>query len=334
MSAIGIPSFERQERARQIAFRQSSSTFSAAAKRDGCHAGRRRPFLIPAEHWAENLYPGIRQQAAAYFGHHAIVWHRMRHHLLSSQICCLNVLMPFATRADALNDLLRPLLGPDIEVLPFPGEGPSGADWYVAFEWIGPDVLNEGSGAAKTRRRGANCTSADAAVRFRRGSRTETLLIEWKYTERYGQAPTPKSEPTRLAHYQNLAFAPDGPVRRVEGVNLRDLLHEPFYQFLRQQMLAFHTPRTGANDCERARVLHIAPSCNTAFQAVTAPALRGRGVAAVEVWKGMLAQPEDFVSATTAGVFGAFDAGRHPALREWRSYVGERYGSLLAETAA
>lgn len=57
MSAIGIPSFERQ-----IAF-QSSATFSAAAKRDGCHAGRRRPFLISAERWAENLYPGIRQQS-------------------------------------------------------------------------------------------------------------------------------------------------------------------------------------------------------------------------------------------------------------------------------
>ena len=68
-------------------------------------------------------------------------------------------------------------------------DGPDGEPWHVGLEWVDEhDYLSEWP-AGKPPTRGANGTSADAIVRFRHEGRIETVLIEWKYTEAYGQAP-------------------------------------------------------------------------------------------------------------------------------------------------
>ena len=58
---------------------------------------------------------------------------------------------------------------------------------YVAFEWIGKqNYLGEKISRNGKRTRGANFTSADAAVMFKlNDGQKQIVLIEWKYTESY-----------------------------------------------------------------------------------------------------------------------------------------------------
>ncbi len=229
---------------------------------------------LQPERWQLNLAPAIRDAAPAYFSRHGITWHRHRNHGLSSQICCLNWLMPLAERPAALARLVSAALDIAPPEMLTVEDGPDGHPWFVGFEWIGTDdYLNEGPG----RTRGANATSADAVLRFRHAGQVETLLIEWKYTEAYG-GPLPEAgNPTRIRRYRDLAFAPAGPVRADLGLTVADFFHEPFYQLLRQQMLAARMQAAGEGQAARVRVLHIAPRGNHALQAVTAPALRAHG---------------------------------------------------------
>jgi hypothetical protein len=206
--------------------------------------------------------------------------------------------------------------------------GPSGEPWFVGFEWIGrKDYLNE-AGRTGDRTRGANVTSADAFVRFRHAGRTEGLLIEWKYTERYGSPIDPKGNSERERRYSGLAFAPGGPIRSDLGLQLTDFFYEPFYQLLRQQMLACYMQEAREDGIERVRVLHISPAANTALRKVTAPALRQFGDSAFLAFPAVLSRPDDFVSVATEEVFAPPLASTGPETEEWADYLRERYGFL------
>ncbi len=312
-----IPSFARTERAAQAAHLASIAPDKVGFAGSPCR-------LDPTA-WPLNLAPAIREAAPAYFGKHKIVWHRHRNHGLSSQVCCLNWLMPLTERPEALARLVAAALAIDPpEMLPVE-DGPGGRPWFVGFEWIGQkDYLNEG--AARTR--GANATSADAILRFRHAGRVETLLIEWKYTEAYGGALPDSGNARRIGRYHALAFAPAGPVRADLGLALTDFFHEPFYQLLRQQMLAAGMQEAGEAQASRVRVLHIAPGGNQALKAVTAPALRAYGTNAFAAFGAVLADPGAFVSRTTDAVFGPLlrDPGAAPP--DWADYLRDRYRVL------
>lgn len=194
-----MTTFSKQQRLAQAAFRARSNTFSDAGRQAGQHRGRAYPFLLAPEAWQENLYPGVRDLAPAYFAERGIVWHQMRHHLLSSQVCCINFLMPYAMQKHALGRLLSSIFEEEIEALPILGDGSASSDdkeeSYVGLEWIGGDYLGESSKGGQ-RTRGANCTSADAVVRVRRQGRVEVWLVEWKYTESYGAPLAESGHPT------------------------------------------------------------------------------------------------------------------------------------------
>lgn len=105
--------FLESEKGQQAKFKASSPTFSEAARADGLYRTKLRPHCLPREHSAENLFPGIRQNALAYFAAYQIKWHdaierNPSNHLCSSQICCINSLFPFAHEPRALADMLRP----------------------------------------------------------------------------------------------------------------------------------------------------------------------------------------------------------------------------------
>jgi hypothetical protein len=215
----------------------------------------------------------IRDDASAYFTAHGITWHQHANHALSSQVTCLNFLMPLATRPKLLASVIGNALGISSPTMLEVESGPDGRPWFVGFEWIGrADYLNE-VGNSGIRTRGANATSADAVVRFEHEGRIETVLIEWKYTESYGAPIPPKGNQVRLGRYRDLVFAPFGPVREDYGLAIGDFFWEPFYQLVRQQMLAFQMQAAHEDGAERVRVLHIAPSENRALHTVTAPAL-------------------------------------------------------------
>ena len=285
-------------------------------------------YRLHLAHKALNLAPEIRDAAPAYFTANGITWHQHANHGLSSQVSCLNFLMPLATRPELLARVVGDALGIAPPTMLEVERGPDDQPWFVGFEWIGrADYLNE-AGRSGTRTRGANATSADAIVRFQHEGRTETLLIEWKYTESYG-APIPsKGNDVRLARYKDLAFAPEGPIRSDLGLGVPDFFWEPFYQLLRQQMLAFQMQATQEDGAERVRVLHISPTANSALHTVTAPALRRFGDDAFEVFRNLLVRPDDFVSRTTEAVFGPALAEADANARPWANYLLQRYAFL------
>lgn len=207
-------------------------------------------------------------------------------------------------------------------------QGPDGRPWFVGFEWTGAnDYLNEAV-PGRHLKRGSNSTSTDAFVRFIHNGKLEALLIEWKYTESYGAPLADRSDgvtggnATRRKRYEKLVFAPDGPIKPADGISLNDFFYEPFYQLLRQQMLAYQMEKHG--EASRVRVLHISPTGNSALHKVTSPALRPRGTDAFDVFRSLLVQPDRFVSRSTASVFGTALAGAGPD-DPWASYLLSRY---------
>jgi len=285
------------------------------------------PYRVDPSEKAQLLAPMIRSTAERYFSKYRISWHRHANHALSSQQCCLNFLMPLAEQPGRLSQLI----GRALDIAPpdmMPVEdGPDGRPWYVGFEWNGGghDYLNE-SKKGKPLQRGANSTCADAVVRFCTDQGPEFLLIEWKYTEKYG-APIPaKGNCERCSRYTAIAFDPNGPLKRNPMLNLKDFFYEPFYQLLRQQMLAHRMQLAQHGGVRRVRVLHISPADNRALHRVTSPPLRelALGTDAFDVFRSLLVRPNDFVNRTIEDLF-------LPTLREagaddpWASYLTERY---------
>ncbi len=281
---------------------------------------------------SENLAPAIRSVVTRYFCDKDIAWHTHANHALSSQVCCLNFLIPLAEKPEILSRLVARALGiapPEmLEIEP----GPDGRPWYIGFEWIGKsDYLREARDGHRTR--GTNVTSADAFVRYRTGSGdVESLLIEWKYTESYGPPIPAKGNPTRIERYRDIAFDPDGPIRADRGLKLEDFFWEPFYQLLRQQMLAYRMQRAPEEETTHVRVLHIAPAENRALRKVTAPKMSSFGEDAFKAFKAVLVKEDDFISRTTEEIFGSLITGSTAG--DWGSYLTQRYEFAVPRTLA
>jgi hypothetical protein len=312
----------------QLAFLAKSNSFSDGARcGGGSYRRKSRECVLNKEYEPENLFPAIRESIRDYFQRHQIVWHDAKAHLLSSQLCCVNFLEPFARAPDALKVLLEKVLGPIAEMLEIePGSDPGR---YVAFEFIGAaDYLNEAKSDQRTR--GANCTSVDAAVRYRTADGTiEIALIEWKYTESYGPplAINPRNV-ERLRRYQDIAFYPKGPLRSDCGVNLVGLFTEPVYQLLRQQMLAFQMTAAQELQSQLTRTVYISPRANLALKRIHIAALNPLGRDVTAAWSALLQSPHHFMPYATEDLFAdsLVPAEVTPELTNWRNYMTERYG--------
>ncbi|UTP41730.1 hypothetical protein M9M90_20755 (plasmid) [Phenylobacterium sp. LH3H17] len=297
-------------------------------------------YRLAPHHREFNLAPSIREAAPAYFAENQITWHIHASHGLSSQVCCLNFFMPLAKRREELSRVIASALGIEPPEMLEVEHGPDGEPWFVGFEWIGErDYLNEG-GASSSRTRGANATSSDAIVRFRHAGRIETLLIEWKYTETYG-APIPNkvregatrtSNEVRADRYRELMFAPNGPIRDDLNLKLEDFFWEPFYQLLRQQMLAFQMEKAREAGTESVRVLHISPAGNRRLHAVTAKPLKRFGTDAFAVFAETLVDPGAFLGRTIEQAFGPLMA--EMPLDPWAAYLAGRYTFLASAPQA
>ena len=165
-------------------------------------------------------------------------------------------------------------------------------------------------------------------MRFESEGQIEAVLIEWKYTEKYGTPISPEGNEVRLGRYNDLVFAPSGPIRPDLDLAVSDFFWEPFYQLLRQQMLAFQMQAAHEDGAERVRVLHISPSSNHALHTVTAPALQSRGDDAFHVFRNLLVRPDDFVSRSTTEVFGQALAKAEGEAMPWANYILDRYSFL------
>lgn len=323
-----MSAFLGREKARQIRLKETSALFSIEAKADGVYRRRPRPFCLPVHHAEENLYSEIRRQALAYFARHRISWHdgqngKPSSHLCSSQVCCVNFLFPFVNKPDALAVLLRQVF-PDLRrVLPIED------DQYLAFEWIGArNYLNERTGTRGERTRGANTTSADAAVLWETlNGKRRLALIEWKYTESYGGQPIrfSPSGTDRLLTYRPFLECADGPIDTAMLPSLDALFYSPFDQLMRQQLLAAEMEKARELGAEVVSLLHVAPAANRALREVTSPPLLSIADTAIGVWQRLLRGPGRFVGVSTERLFAASQFATPLELGAWREFLAARY---------
>src|SRR5215472_10644055 len=257
----------------------------------------------------QHLFDAYKLGAIDYFTRRCIRWHSLDN-AISSQTCCVNFWFIFTHHAEHLGKVLRDLGYPVAEVLEFELDSiPSlrsngwnvnnhaptlvadsaepGGCGFVAFEWIGAkNYLGELRGRAIAsdagRNRGQNFTSVDAAIRFRRtDGQIQIVLIEWKYTEKY-----------RIG--LNLRFSQRGTDRlnriyanSLEAANCQIVLgnvpaealfYDPFYQMMRNQLLASAMGREGEMGAAVVSTLHILPRANSELlQRITSPYLVKRG---------------------------------------------------------
>jgi len=332
---VTMGQFLEAEKLRQAAFKGSSPYFSDAARADGPYRGRPRPFCLPRECAEENLFHEIRTPALTYFAQQEIKWHdgqdgKPSNHLCDSQVCCVNFLFPFADRPHALTELLRPVFPAIRRVLPMERKVP---DQSVSFEWIGKENYLGEKTRGRKRTRGANCTSADAAVMFEHeDGKRQIALIEWKYTESYGDTwlKFASSGTDRTKIYAPLYNRDDCPLSKslLRDFSDGDLFYEPFYQLMRQQFLAHEMEKAHELGAKVVSVLHIAPAHNHDFRNVTSRALRSLGESATDVWKRLVRIPSSFASVSTEELFGCLAVDRVPELAAWWQYVNQRYSWL------
>lgn len=294
--------YSQQEKLRASAWKTHTSTLPDQAKvpapyvdKEGRLGDRLYDFCLPPSFAQCSLLPEVRAEALELFAELAIPWHAgvgagPSNHLVSSQVQCVNALTQMVGDPVRLKRAFGDLLGID-EVLQIePGR-------YLTFEYIGPTDFF-GESPTGDRIRGAHCTSVDAAFLHRDVlGVVELVLVEWKYTESYWvRNPDPAKDEIRLGRYGAAVTDPEGPVRD-DVLAFGHLLDEPFYQLVRQQLLAWALERSGAEGASRVRIVHVLPTDNLPYQQSLAhPEHRALGNSVSEVWQRLLRRPDRFVS--------------------------------------
>ena len=277
---------------------------------------------LPEEHALFNLLEDLRDSMVERFYEAGIPWHggvsgQPGNHLLSSQIQCVNALGPLIDDPHGLKALFDCVL-PIEAVLPF-GEMSFPRD-HVVFEWTGrSDYLSEWGNRARSR--GANATSADAAIKYiTPDGNLEIALIEWKYVEVYSGhvlSGGPKALKTRLSRYQDLFADSDSPFKAKEK-SVESFFVEPIYQLMRLHLLARAMEKAKEGDAERVRVVYAAPSRNESVWKAIAKILKaeeGDAPRASAAWKALLKDSGAFVHYDTAELVSS-DAPTDPIFKD------------------
>lgn len=243
-----------------------------------------------------NLWGAIKEDALRHFEDFKIRWDKSAGklalptgHLLSSQVACINHLYFLRQHPELVIAILK-ALDPNIQkVCPIIGQ--SGKDeGFVAFEIVGTEPL----GKETSLTRGIKCTSIDAMMIGETKESRILFLIEWKYTENYNGKPSKLSSGNkRLDNYVGLLQDSQSPITYMQDFS--PLFYEPFYQLMRQTLLAWQMVKRqeyGANDW---RHLHIIPRENDKLlTGITSPKLRKENATLESVWKSLLKYPEKY----------------------------------------
>jgi hypothetical protein len=299
-------SYSTEEKFRAVSWKRSTPTLPETAMDPAPYVGkegkqRDKPydFCLPPEHAALSLLPEVRERALSLFAELQIPWHAgidggPSNHLLSSQVQCVNALGQMVDQPERIVRAFGDLLGIG-EVLQIePGR-------YLTFEYIGPtDFFGEAPAGARIR--GAHCTSVDAAFLHRTlDGIVELVLVEWKYTESYSaRRPDALKDAIRFKRYGEAFADPAGPVRD-DLLTFEHVLDEPFYQLVRQQLLAHALEQAGAEGAARVRIVHVLSADNGAYQqSLVQPQHRGLGSTVSEVWQKLLRRSDRFLSVDSA----------------------------------
>lgn len=321
----------------QARFLASSPTFSEAA-RSG--RGTNHPHVLPPGCQAENLYPPIRTTALKFFADRRIKWWTAplsgddvdvpgpTRNMVSSQVACVNFLLPLASIPDALVAMLRAIDSDVVEIVPMEYDLPSGKRTVslVEFEWVGLEGSLEG--AAGTR--GAHVTSADALLVGRTAQgQNRAYVFEWKNAECYPLDDCKglgKPGQTRRDRYSALYQAANSPFTGI--VPIDELLYEPFYQLMRLSLLGAKMTRDREFGVSEARVVVACPTANVEYRTrITSPGLRNRAAGSVEEAMRRAARLPEMVRVVDPGAL-AVAVGRvdRSEVQGWLAYNSARYG--------
>lgn len=336
-------SFRAQARSRQAKFRETSETVSELASTPDDELGRKHGYYLTIGHENENLFPSIRDEdrALKFFKERSIKWWRSgqsgdtkgknipTRNMASSQIACVNFLLPLATESQALIAMLNSIDSDIVDVNPMAYElAETRCDSYVEFEWIGLETTLEFGPYT----RGANATSVDALLIGKTaGGSNRAYLFEWKYTEEYriGEklAGGIKGNETRRKRYSESFDAPTSPFVDSE---LDDWFFDPLYQIMRLILLSEKMIRENEFDISNARVIVSCPRDNLEFRKrVTSPKMcQNLPEDDLETAvKRRLKNPDIFSIVAVEDLFDAITrSGRNSAVDNWVSYHRDRYG--------
>jgi hypothetical protein len=203
---------------------------------------------------------------------------------------------------------------------------------FIAFEWIGKtNYLHEEPKIGEYRKRGAGNTSIDAMMLCETDAHAKVmLLIEVKYSESYGVSYKRfRSDGTdRFECYEDFFYDEASPIDRSITPNLEDFLYEPFYQILRQTLLASQIKLIESAKINRVQVVHLVVSRNQELLSVTSPRFRPLGNTSYEVWRKLLKEPEGFTLIPVELLFKNVDLTMRRELEPWVLYMKERYSFL------
>ena len=338
--------FENAAKDCQHRFRDASPTISDRARSPTDAAGRRNNHLLALGSGEENLFPAIRIRGAGgaidFFAQREIKWWKgddevgegPTRNMTSSQVACVNFLLPLAGIPGALLSVLRALDSDVRDVVPILHKGRTAP---VEFEWIGLCRSLEGG-----RTRGAHNTSVDAfLVAETRVGRIRAYLLEWKYCERY-LSSRPKdlgaggSGQRRRRRYTPLFHAPFSSFDPASVQDLDGFLYEPFYQIMRQRLLADRMVQERELDVDEAKVVVVVPEENWAYRTVsdgsttTSPVLAQRFPhleTVVEVMRACLKEPEaQFDLVAPRMLLDNVERNLPAETAGWAGYWHERYG--------
>ena len=336
MSLCGVPArssagrFGIIKRERQARFRDRLSAPSDSL-------GRRHNYLLALGCEEENLYPLLRGEdgASRYFRDRNVKWwqasasgdlsdgKRPTRNMASSQIACVNVLLPLIEIPGALTAVLRVLDDDVTDVVQIAHEGTTSP---VEFEWIGLGHALEGP---SVKSRGANSTSVDAFIVAETDGGRRAYLIEWKYVEEYRTEYKGKGRQgeTRRSRYAHLyAESPSFNGR----FPFDAWLYEPFYQLMRLRLLADRMVRNRELGISKAKVVVVVPEGNHAYrERITSPwfakALPNRTVS--DILREALVDPDHaYASVCPSMLAGAVRVACGETAAPWGAYMQERYG--------
>jgi len=275
----------------------------------GEYDGKKYPFVLAKPEL--NLWDVIRDNAIKHFKDNHIQWHKGNDelpngHLLSSQVACINHLFYLRDKKDLVSLILKSIDPSIVEA----EEIDSG---YIEFEFIGKHGLSE-----RCHKRGANCTSIDACM-MGKNSEGEKILffIEWKYTEMYGNKSLQCKGREEI--YNHLIKDPKSPFndKRVEIY-----YYEPFYQLMRQTLLAEQCVKYKEYGCTDYRIVHVIPKENISLlNTITSKKMTGSTIN--KAWRSVLRRKDSYINMSPKEFMSPIKDEEEA--RSLFEYLGKRY---------
>ncbi len=302
------------------------ATLSQEAQRPADDKGIRNPHLLTFFRernikWWRSSRSGDRSSKDGYDG--------PTRNLASSQIACVNFLLPLAQIPGALSTFLHCIDDDVQDVVSIIDQG--GRSSQVEFEWVGWDKPLEGGPIT----RGANQTSIDALVVARLPSGHRAYLLEWKYCEEYlhpDDKGLGRSGDTRRSRYQHLYRQSESSFNQT--VPLDDFLFEPFYQIMRLRLLADRMVASGVSPTlpvDEAKVVVVCPEGNLDYRNVVRATPLGQRFlehdTVEDVVRATLVDPASFAVVSQDEIINQL-RGDTPGLDldDWLEYHRVRYG--------